>query len=272
MDRRATYRQRRAAATIASAWRNSQAAQRVRMIGMRQARLGQRLARNAIASRIHQFRRVTDAFGFRSAVGGAGTTYIDLVNCGSTPNQLFSFANVSPSSFTASSYQFGASLQFMLAHVSNVTEIVNLFDNYRIKYVSIKIVPGFNSVDMQGNAITGSQHELPTMHYTIDNDDATVPANRTAVLENSYAKSIRLDKPFTITLKPRAQNVVATTAGAQSAGMLPATQWLDSSSQTIPHFGLKMWFDEWPVITAANSAAACLKFIVTYSLECKNVV
>lgn len=231
-----------------------------------------RLARQAIASRIHTFKRVTDAFGFRSAVGGVGTTYIDLVNCGTGSNFLFSFANVSASNFATNSYQFGGSLQFMLAHVSNVSEIVSLFDNYRIKMVYVKVIPGFNSVDMVGGSITGAQHELPTMHYTIDNDDATVPGNRTAVLENSYSKSVRLDKPFTIAIKPRAQNVVVGTGSSPAGGMLPANTWLDSSSQTIPHFGMKMWFDEWPVIAAANPAAATLKFIVTYTLECKNVV
>lgn len=256
------YRRSRASSAIGRAWRARRA--------FRTARGRTKMAsfaRGMLAARVHGFKRVTDAFGLKAGISGS-TTY-ELVNTGSSPNQLLAIGNVSSSQFFTGAYQFGGAFQFMLSHVSNVSEITNLFDNYRIKNVIVKVMPQFNSSDVLIGA-TGYA-ALPTMHYTIDQDDATIPSNRTAVLENSYCKSVRLDRPFSIVIKPRAQNVIATTAGAASGGMLPSGQWLDSATQTVPHYGLKFWMDDWNTVTSASPSQPCVKFIVTYTLECKNV-
>jgi len=234
-------------------------------------RRGNRLLRSAIASRVNVFKRSTDAFGFQSSIAGVSNTPV-LINTGTSPNQLLSIANASASQFvTTNSSQFGGSLQFMLSHLANVSEIVNLYDNYRIKKVVVQVIPSFNSSDLA--QVAGGTHGIPCMHYAVDSDDATVPANRTAIMENSYCRTVRLDGPFNIVIVPRAQNVIATSGGGSAAGgMLPSNTWLDTASQNVPHYGLKFWIDELVQVSADSSSRPFVKFSVTYYLECKNVV
>lgn len=246
---------------------------RARNYGMGRKR-GMALARGALAARIHSFKRCTEAFGFRSGLIGAASV-ITHVNTGNgTAGFLLQTANESASQFAPGTYQFGGSLQFMLAHVANVSEITQLFDNYRIKAVVVNIIPGFNSADFDGGSATSnSSINIPTMHYTVDTDDATVPNNRVGVLEQSYSQSRRLDKPFSIMIKPRAQAVINSTAlGTAVGGMLPTGTWLDNSRTDVPHFGLKFWVDEWAAVASPGMDANYLKFTVDYYLEAKNVV
>lgn len=228
------------------------------------------LARGAIGARVHIFKRVAEAFGFVSGVTGVST--FETINTGSGTNEfLLNLANTSASQFQNGAYQFGGALQFMLKHVANYSEIVNLFDNYRIKMVYVKVLPGFNSADVSGGYIN-----IPMMHYTVDADDGATPNNRSEILQNSKCRSVRLDGPFTIAFKPRAQTIVQSqangAAGTVAGGLLPASTWLDTANQVVPHFGLKFWIDEFPTVPLATSARAIVKFSVTYILETKNVV
>jgi len=232
---------------------------------------GSGLLRKAIGARVNVFKRTTDAFGMLAGI--TGTTTHELVNAGASPDQLLAIANSSASQFVANAYAHGGAFKFELAHLTNYAEITNLYDNYRIKMVYVHVIPSFNSSEIAyGTASATGSMGIPMMHYTVDNDDAVVPTSRSKVTENSYAKSRRLDSPFTIAVRPRAQNVVATTAGSAAAGMLPANQWLDCDSTTVPHYGLKFWLDEFPTVTSATGSRPFLKFTCTYILEAKNVV
>jgi len=236
------------------------------------------LIRSAIASRVNVFKRTTEAFGMKAGI--TGTTTERLQNTGTSPNQLLAIANVSGSQFVAGSYQHGGAFQFMLAHLTNVSEITQLYDNYRIKMVYINVIPSFNSADIASLG-TGLSTAIPTMHYTLDNDDGLPPANRQDVLQNSYCKSVRLDRPFTIAVKPRAQSAVAANIqqggggflpGLAAGGMLPTQTWLDTASPAIPHYGIKYWMDEWPTVATDGPSCPFVKYTCTYILEAKNVV
>lgn len=252
-----------AAAAIQRAYRNRLAWKKAYM------QRGSGLLRKAIGSRVNVFKRTTDAFGIKAGI--TGTSTYEQINCGSSPDQLLSIANAAASQFATGAYAMGGAFKFELAHLSNVSEITNLYDNYRIKMVYVHVIPSFNSSDVAFAGTTGAMG-IPMLHYTVDNDDAVVPTSRGKVMENSYAKSRRLDAPFTIAVKPRAQNVVATTAGSAAAGMLPVNQWLDCDSTTIPHYGLKFWLDEFPTVTSDTASRPFIKFTCTYILEAKNVV
>lgn len=252
---------RKRARSALTAWARS-----MRRAGSRQ------LVRRAIASRVNIFKRSTNCFGIQA--GLTGTSTHRLVNAGGTNQELIKIANVGASEFLGNTcYQFGGSLQFMLGHVANSSEITNLYDNYRIKMVYVKITPSFNSADVYQAGSDATHISIPTMHYAVDTDDSVVPGTRNTVMENSYSKTVRLDKPFTIAVKPRAQNVVALSNGTNVAGgLMPSNVWLDSSSIDILHYGLKFWIDEWPTVTAANTPGPFIKFDCTYILEAKNVV
>lgn len=234
------------------------------------------LTRQAIASRIHQFKRVCQPFGFRGSTL-SGTSGVNLVNVSTTVgNEQLSISTVGLSPFCEGGVSFGGALKFQLGHLANVSEITSLFDNYRIRAVKIDIMATFNSGESYINSAPGVSQTstvgiIPTMHYTIDHDDATAPTNVVMVMENSYAKSKRMDRPFSIVIKPRAQQMIGTTAGASAVGgILPSSTWIDNAATNVNHYGLKFWVENWPVTSVVNTAA--VQFICTYYLDAKNVV
>lgn len=230
------------------------------------------LARSAISSRIHSFKRVCQPFGIQA--GNAGSVTPTLINVSGTNPQL-GISTVSASTFVQGTGNFGGALQFMLAHVANPAELTNLFDQYRIKAVKIDCMLTYNSAESGITTAAGAAQAyrsgvLPTMHYTVDFDDNTAPTNIVSVLENSYATSRRMDKPFSIMIKPRAQQIVTNGSSQVAGGLLASNTWLDNAATAVPHYGLKFWVEDWPISEVAGTFA--IKFIPTYYLEAKNVI
>lgn len=174
--------------------------------------------------------------------------------------------------------QLKIALKFALTNAAQRSEITDLFDNYRIS--RIKLTFNFSMTGAPSDANSGGAFTpvglsaMPMLHGCYDPDDAGVVATRESVLASGYARTRRLDKPFSVTIVPRAQNVISGAGGAAvSGGLLPITQWLDSSSPDVPHYGFKFVLDDWPIAPAALAAPyACLTITPTFYIEGKNVV
>ena len=236
---------------------------------LRSARMFGGVARGALASRIHTFKRMGTPMVFRSS---AGLTLPTIISGAATSNTAgVSLGNLTAGA-TLSSLQFGGSLSFSLNQIANPSEITSLFDNYRIKSIRLKFIVSADSAQVPGSA-TGLLSYLPIMHFTIDPDDAAVPLTLTQVLENSYAKSIRLQDMVNLTVAPRANAVVAqnpSSTTAVASGILSPSQWLDCATPNVFHYGMKFWIDQWPGnIDVANMS---VQIIPTYYIECRNVV
>lgn len=189
--------------------------------------------------------------------------------------------------------KFGISQLFQFSFLQNPSDLANLYDNYRIKAVKLRFdlsfnaAPGFSAA--QGGQTLPHIASMPMLHYAIDPDDVTAPTVESDVLQYSKSRSVRLgDKPLFITLQPRAQGTAAsniTTIGpgvpvaglptaAAIANMLPSTTWFDcQNGQTIPHFGLKMFFENVPIGTIAPTGQVnwTINISPTYILEMKNI-
>ena len=228
------------------------------------------LLSTAIAARLHTFKRVAQplslvdgAIGNLPTPGNAGTgnAYPWL----KVANQIAGYTN--------GTLSYGGAMTFSLNQVANYAEITGLFDNYRIKKVILRFDYSANSAP--GGVAGAVAYTIPLIHITPDFDDNSDPANREAVLQNSYTKTYRLDRSFSMALTPRAQTVIATgqQAGFPAAtavgGMLPQSTWLDCNSPQIPHFGVKFWVDDWTNVGVGTSG---LRITPTYILEAKNVV
>lgn len=219
-------------------------------------RLGSSSMANALA-RVHTFKRVGEPVVISNLVTGRAGTFgnNDVLNIAATTDQ-----------FVPGTTQVAGAFRFALAQASNVTEITNLFDNYRIVRVKLMLSLSANNGDLVGAAST---LPIPMIHYTYDPDDGTVPASRTGVLENGYCRSRRLDKPFSITVTPRAQQSVVGGVGS-AGGLLPTSTWLDCASPAIYHYGVKFWMDQFPYTSTDKQFA--LTITPVYYLEAKNVV
>lgn len=214
-------------------------------------------------SRVHTFKRVGEPLYIinNNAAGYTLSGNTDMVAAGA---QL-AFNNT-PAGMN--SRQILGALRFCLSQAANITEITNLFDNYRISRVKLQISFTANSAPGSTGPNPGIT-AIPTMHHCYDPDDSVVPGGRIAVLENGYCKTVKLDRMISVVVTPRAQqNVVGGAGGA--GGLLPTGTWLDSASPAIYHYGLKFCLDDFPYIPTDGMAA--LVITPTFYIEGKNVV
>lgn len=219
-------------------------------------------------SRIHNFKRVGEPLyiGNDNAAGFVVAGNTDLVAGGTQINSGFSYLN--------GTRQVRGALRFALGQAANVSEITNLFDNYRIKKIRLMISFTMNSAPGEVSAagvIPTSVNGMPIMHHCYDPDDATAPASLGSVLENGYCKTQRLDRVFYVNIVPRAQQSVVG-GGAAGGGLLPTGSWLDSSSPAIYHYGWKFGMDGWPVLPVSANNTLAVVITPTYYIEAKNVV
>lgn len=245
------------------------------------ARMYSRLGRRGmlpIMASVHSFKRM----GQPIIISNAGSGLIPTLT-NATSGTSFNYCTLASNSAGAVAWtvQFGGSMAFMLGQCANTSEITNLFDNYRIRKVVLRFDYNQNSAPGSSSATAGNTNSnaVPLIHLCPDFDDNVVPTSRVDVLQNSYARTIRLDRPYTMALTPRAQNGIAggtnlpaPTGGGVSTtaagGLLPAGTWLDCNSIQIPHFGVKFWVDNYNDAAAFTST---LMITPTYYLECKNV-
>ena len=167
--------------------------------------------------------------------------------------------------------QGGASMCFMLTDVVSSTEFTSLFDNYRILGVELELIWNSTSTyaDSSGSPV-GSQ---PMLYWASDFDDNNAPNTPGILLEKDNTRTLalgdgkvhRIRIPF-----PRVADAVYNGAVFNGYGHGTVGQWLDSASPSVPHYGLKLWFEGFPVTTTPG--ACCLTMRRKYWIECKEVI
>lgn len=159
--------------------------------------------------------------------------------------------------------EVGMSAQFQLNSVIDVADLTSLFDRYKIVGVALKI-HYLQSSPSFANGFTGN---LPTLHYAFDGDDVNVPPNANSVLVKGYCKSVVLNanRPTKIYIRPRLTKEVY--APLMTGYTSEKACWLDCNSDTVPHYGLKMWLSDWLGATDNNNA---LRIQPTYYLKLRD--
>ena len=152
---------------------------------------------------------------------------------------------------------------FTLSQVPLVQNFTNLFDQYRIMSVNIRIMPSTNVTGlvnvMPAPAITNQAAAYTNIfHYGVDYNDATAPvdANLMIALQGSRSVNVIHGKDINIRLTPR---IVAQNRAGYGPGA-PGT-WLNKDNTTEIHFGVK-WFWETNLPVAQRMAV-----YFTYNLE-----
>jgi len=129
---------------------------------------------------------------------------------------------------------------FTLSALPNNNEITALFDQYRISWVEVEIIPEWNmayTAFSSGNGTMGGW-----FHHVVDYDDAAAPtASQTGVAELAQYPSYRC-VPITSQIKVALKPKVALAAYAASAFTSYASatdQWIDCASTAVEHYGFK---------------------------------
>ncbi len=150
-------------------------------------------------------------------------------------------------------------------NIPNTTEFSNLFDQFRIKSVSLSVdTPAFFS-----NSGT-SPAALPQIWYAADYDD-TAMASLTDLMQypqvrkhNFYTDGY---KPLIFKFSPKPLRDVAGAGVTTVYGPMPVSPWLRTSNMTVPHYGIKLALD-WFGLSQTQDIP--LQFTVWYDLEFTN--
>lgn len=145
-----------------------------------------------------------------------------------------------------------------LSNMPNYTEFTALFDMYRINKVVVKFVPSFTGSDANPAATANA---LPNLYSVTDNDDNATPANLDELLQYPGLKLTRANQIHTRVFTP--------CVGVDAAGITGIApkykQWINCSSPSIVHYGMKYWLD------AIASTTGKYRIFITMYFSCKAV-
>jgi hypothetical protein len=159
----------------------------------------------------------------------------------------------------------GYAFPFTLSQLPAYLEFANLFDKYRI--TSIDLTFSYSVVGETDVGTTTSFHLWPALYLYMDDDDATIPTTKSEVLERMSVQRVSMAptrQTISVTIRPRwVQSRVALPV---SANLAPVNSWLDMATPAVPHYGVKLWADNYNTSTVSGiSLSGVMHF------ECNNV-
>jgi len=153
-----------------------------------------------------------------------------------------------------------SSFAFRLNDLPNTNEFSNLFDQYRISYVVLK-VRLYNTPDAQASGM--NQSNYPTLVYATDYDDESTPNSLNEIKERGTCKQrvLRPDRYIRIGIKPKVL-IPVYKDGVTNAYQSQYPGKLDMTYNNIPHYGLK-----WAIDNLSNTNFL-VDFQATYYFTC----
>jgi len=153
---------------------------------------------------------------------------------------------------------------FSLSSLPNYSEFVNLYESYKISRIKVQFIFSSNSQDVNTGA---SVFALPNIVGVIDQNDNTALTTYNDYLQYKFCKIRRLDKPMSFYFKPMFD--VAAYSGVFTS-YAQKTGWIDTSSPSVLHYGLKFMLDPVFYNIGANVLGR-MSVYTTYYIKMKNV-
>jgi len=167
-------------------------------------------------------------------------------------------------------YQFGVGISHQLTDVVEYLNFTNLFNEYQINKVELRVWMDNADTWVQGNGAVCNN--VPSVYVAYDPNDRGIPATQDAVINRGDYQLHSLRNPFTFTYYPKcaAQAYVSAVTTGYMAPASTKTQWLDTSapSQNIEHYGCKMWFRNF---STNNLQGLCIRMQPTYFLSMRRI-
>ena len=156
---------------------------------------------------------------------------------------------------------FGGSFNFLPQNALQWNQLNTLFDRVKVSGVKVKVIPSFN-------VNTSASPTIPTMRMVYDYDDNSVPTVGDIWSRRGIER--RLDKPFTVYLKPKVL-VALFGVGVSTGAFAPKnTQYLNTGSAGgIPLLGLKYAIKDWPNVATTPQISNLVRFEITYHMTFK---
>lgn len=159
------------------------------------------------------------------------------------------------------------SLTFQLSDVINVSDFVNLFDQFKIHMVILTLRWSPNQATYtSNNTQAGTGVYNPLLYYVRDYDDDNAIATQQDMLEIQKHRSCRLmpGRPVVIKVRPAVQAQAYQTAISTAYG----PKWsmkLNMDDNTTPHYGLKMG------VTKLGQDMGAVSIDIKYCFSCYGV-
>jgi len=136
--------------------------------------------------------------------------------------------------------------EFKLNDISTYTEFTNLYDQYKIRKVVIKMTPMISTLVAPTSTTTPTAAGNPGIIGTVyDQDDAGSLANIDAFMQYPSWKSqpVIRSRPIIRTVYPKTRSEVFGAGGITAPAGVGKTGWMDCAYPNVPHFGLKVFID-----------------------------
>lgn len=162
--------------------------------------------------------------------------------------------------FAETSGGFVASLNFMLEDVPNYSEFIALYDEYRIRGVTVECIPTFTSTEL--NVAYSGTIAQSSIYSALDFNGGTAPTNLNALGQQNGTRHTRGNRTHRRYLRPRPltqlyQSALSTAYTSKSSG------WISCGYPSVPHYGLNFLVEQ----LAAAGASWAYRFTYTYYLE-----
>lgn len=178
-------------------------------------------------------------------------------NTYSFKRQIFYENLIVVNSGAASGYAF----QQAFSQLPNYTDFTNLYDQYLIKKIVVKMIPKISQHNL--TSTTTGNADLPQVHSVVDYDDNTTPTSVQQLCEYQSYKMTRGNQIHTRVFVPKIE------LNADSSVSAPkAYQWLDCDAPTLNHRGIKWWFS---APSSANTSVYYDMLVKVY-FSCRNVL
>lgn len=163
---------------------------------------------------------------------------------------------------------YSLALGFNLNDVSNYGRFTDLYDQYRITGIRLKIFPNETEVvDRQPVNFTPTGG---TIYLTYDYDDTVPLGGIMSMLSREQVTMRNATKYIEYTIRPYcAQFAYNTTGTGSSAVRGKPGQWLDCANTNITHYGLKMVTN---YIGTSSISYTAFDIIVEYKLEFREII
>lgn len=161
-------------------------------------------------------------------------------------------------------YSIPFSMTFRLDQVINSTDITNLCDAYKLKYVRVGVT--YQSTQ----ASVGSLGIMPNITWIQDHDDAGVPASINALREKMGAKfrTFGFNKIVHIGIQPRVADTTFNN-GVTSAYAVAKQMWMNTTYAGAEHYAIKGILSNVNLAATASTLTA-FKFDITTTVYGKD--
>lgn len=159
-------------------------------------------------------------------------------------------------------YSIPFAMVFRMSQLINSTDITNLCDAYKLRYISIGVTYQSTQASVGGTSI------MPNLTWVQDHDDGVAPTSVNQLREKMGSKfrAFGFNKVLKIGVQPKVADTIFNT-GILNAYAVPKPQWINSTYPDVEHYAIKGVISN---VLLSSAASTGFKFDVTTTVYGKD--